>query len=70
MARSGSSRAEISYLPAAHAQKEAQHIGLLLLLELFDVFEGTHLHKELARGDGVVSLQAQDRVLGMIGTWK
>jgi hypothetical protein len=52
MARSGSSRVEISYLPAAHAQKEAQHIGLLLLLELFDVFEGTHLHKELARGDG------------------
>ena len=37
------SRVEISYLPAAHTQKEAQHIGLLLLLELFDVFEGTHL---------------------------
>ena len=39
----GLSRVEFSYLPAAHTQKEAQHIGLLLLLELFDVFEGTHL---------------------------
>lgn len=39
----GISRVEFSYLPASHAQKEAQHIGLLLLLELFDVFEGTHL---------------------------
>jgi hypothetical protein len=42
------SRVEVSYLPAAHTQKEAQHIGLLLLLELFDVFEGTHLEVVLA----------------------
>jgi hypothetical protein len=32
-----------SYLPATNTQKEAQHIRLLLLLELFDVLEGTHL---------------------------
>jgi hypothetical protein len=33
----------LAYLPAANTEKEAQHIGLLLLLELFDVFQGTHL---------------------------
>ncbi|KAH0250346.1 hypothetical protein KCV00_g393, partial [Aureobasidium melanogenum] len=32
-----------AYLPAANTEKEAQDIRLLLLLELFDVFEGTHL---------------------------
>lgn len=32
-----------AYLPAAHAQKEAHHIGLLLLLKLLDILEGTHL---------------------------
>lgn len=32
-----------TYFPAANAQKEAHHIGLLLLLELFDILEGTHL---------------------------
>jgi hypothetical protein len=31
-----------TYFPAAHAEKEAHHIGLLLLLELFDILEGTH----------------------------
>lgn len=36
-------RGFLSYLPAADTEKEAQHIRLLLLLELFDVFEGTHL---------------------------
>ena len=36
-----------SYLPAAHSQEEAEDIGLLLLLQLFDVFEGAHL-RELA----------------------
>lgn len=32
----------LSYLPAAHSEQEAHHIGLLLLLELFDILEGTH----------------------------
>lgn len=32
-----------SYLPAAHAEQEAHHIGLLLLLELLEVLVGTHL---------------------------
>jgi hypothetical protein len=32
-----------SYLPAAHAKEESHHIGLLLLVKLLDIFEGTHL---------------------------
>ena len=32
------------YLPAAHAEQESHHIGLLLLVELFNVFKGTHLY--------------------------
>lgn len=35
---------EGSHLPASDAQQEAKHIGLLLLLKLFNVFEGTHLY--------------------------
>lgn len=31
-----------TYFPAAHTQKEADQVGLLLLLELFDILEGTH----------------------------
>lgn len=38
-----------TYFPAANTQKEAHHIGLLLLLELFDILEGTHFDC----GDGV-----------------
>jgi hypothetical protein len=38
---------EVSYrgahLPAADSEKESQDVGLLLLVKLFDVFEGTHL---------------------------
>lgn len=41
-------RGFLSYLPAADTEKEAQDIRLLLLLELFDVFEGTHLVDSLA----------------------
>lgn len=37
------SRVVFSYLPASHTEKEPQDIRLLLLLKLFDVFEGTHL---------------------------
>ena len=33
-------RIELSYLPASDTEKEAQDIGLLLLLKLFNVFEG------------------------------
>lgn len=32
-----------TYFPAAHSEEEAHHIGLLLLLKLFDILEGTHL---------------------------
>lgn len=31
-----------TYLPAANAEKEAHHIGLLLLLKFLDILEGTH----------------------------
>jgi hypothetical protein len=36
-----------SHLPATDAEQEANHIGLLLLLDLFDVLEGTHLDGEM-----------------------
>ncbi len=29
-------------LPAANAEKEAEHIALLLLLKFLEIFEGTH----------------------------
>lgn len=32
-----------SHLPATDTQQEADHVGLLLLLDLFHVLEGTHL---------------------------
>ena len=32
-----------SHLPATDTEQEANHIGLLLLLEFFHVLEGTHL---------------------------
>ena len=32
-----------SHLPATDTQQEANHVGLLLLLDLFHVLEGTHL---------------------------
>lgn len=32
-----------TYFPAADSEEESQDIRLLLLLKLFDVFEGTHL---------------------------
>lgn len=35
----------LSYLPAADTEKETEDIRLLLLLKLFDVFEGTHLNE-------------------------
>lgn len=35
----------IVYLPAAYAEKEAQHVGLLLLMELLDIFQSTHLRR-------------------------
>lgn len=31
-----------TYFPAADSEEESQNIGLLLLLKLFDVLEGTH----------------------------
>lgn len=34
---------ESSHLPAANPQQESHNIGLLLLVEFFDIFEGTHL---------------------------
>jgi hypothetical protein len=38
-------RRGLSHLPASDAQQEANHVGLLLLLDLFHVLEGTHLEK-------------------------
>ena len=35
----------VSYLPASDTEKESKDIGLLLLLKLLDVFEGTHLRR-------------------------
>jgi hypothetical protein len=32
-----------SYLPTAHSEEESHDIGLLLLVKLLDIFEGTHL---------------------------
>jgi hypothetical protein len=32
-----------SHLPATDTEQEANHVGLLLLLDLFHVLEGTHL---------------------------
>ncbi len=32
-----------TYFPAADSEEESQYIRLLLLLKLFDVFEGTHI---------------------------
>ena len=52
----------LSYLPAADTEKEAQDIRLLLLLELFDVFEGTHLSDSLAIVDCCVGRCSGDRV--------
>ena len=36
-------RVVVSYLPAPDTEKESKDIGLLLLLKLLDIFEGTHL---------------------------
>lgn len=44
-----------TYFPAANAEKEAHHIGLLLLLELLDILKGTHLD---CRRGGKVSAAA------------
>lgn len=45
----------LTYFPAAHSEKEAHHIGLLLLLELFDILEGTHFGCWNDRGEPVSS---------------
>lgn len=42
----GLGRGKNSYLPATDTEQEANHIGLLLLLEFFHVLEGTHLERE------------------------
>ncbi len=36
-------RVELSYLPASDTEKEAQDIGLLLLLKLLNIFQSSHL---------------------------
>lgn len=41
--RQSGGRRDLSHLPASDAQQEANHIGLLLLLDFFHVLEGTHL---------------------------
>ena len=35
-------KVDLSYLPASDTEKESQNIRLLLLLKLFDIFEGAH----------------------------
>lgn len=40
---------ENSYLPATDTEQEANHVGLLLLLEFFHVLEGTHLKRVTVR---------------------
>lgn len=42
-ARSAVNDVQLTVFPAANAQKEAHHIGLLLLVELLNIFVGTHL---------------------------
>ena len=37
----------LAYLPAAHAEQEAHHIALLLLLKLLEVLVGAHLGEVL-----------------------
>ena len=36
-----------SHLPASNSKQEAEDVGLLLFLELLDVFEGTHLFSQI-----------------------
>ena len=35
-------RCVLTYFPASYSEEEAQHVGLLLLLKLFEILEGTH----------------------------
>ena len=39
-------RVELSYLPASDTEKEAQNVGLLLLIQFLNVFEGSHLESK------------------------
>jgi hypothetical protein len=34
---------KLSYLPASDTEKEAQNVGLLLLVQFLNIFEGSHL---------------------------
>lgn len=45
----------VTYFPAAHTEKEADQVGLLLLLELFDILEGTHFCYSMATTTANVS---------------
>lgn len=70
----GFGRPVLSYLPATDSEKEAEDVGLLLLLKLFDVFEGAHLRSisqfELRRStpDAMgVAIQVSHRVFNQKG---
>lgn len=66
-----------TYFPAAHSEKEAHHIGLLLLLKFLDILEGTHLgcsgnnvssNKSVIRVDKKISSSLVEVVIeGFIG---
>lgn len=60
----------LSHLPAANAEQEPNDIGLLLLLDLFDVLEGTHLRQlrvsESIRLKASVGM-ADGRTLSVVG---
>ena len=62
-----------TYFPAANAEKEAHHIGLLLLLKFLDILEGTHLDcrqeksvstAELAPTEGMKLSRRKPRIRG------
>lgn len=50
-ARARHGEGSFSYLPAANAEQEAQHIGLLLLLKFLNVLKRTHLFGEVVSLD-------------------
>ena len=54
---SGTAGLKSPYLPAAYSKEKSKYIGLFLLLQLFDVFESTHLATSLAVLNGESFIQ-------------
>ena len=57
-----------SHLPATDTQQEANHIGLLLLLDLFDVLEGTHLDSTVSLSDTIQFARSSHYLHGIFPT--